>query len=194
MDTERRAVDHLESGEVAAFLDGALPPSDRARVIEHLADCQPCRAEVVEVARLLRSRPRPGRWYLPLGVAAAAAAVALLVLWPRPPEQPAGPGNYREPPVTTTVAPVVIAPKGMSPSPRELVWSGVPHAERYRLTVFDDTGRVLWETQAGDTAVQLPESIRLHPGQPYFWKVEAQTGWNRWVSSDLVEFTLGPPP
>jgi hypothetical protein len=191
MAAEQRIPDHVDSGEVAAYLDRALSPSDRSRVEEHLADCDVCRAEVIEVARLLRTRPHRRSWYVPIGVAAAAAAVLLLV-WPRPAEEPPPP-NYREPVVTTTAAPSAIAPLGAIVDAPRFVWTEVPHADRYRLTVFDETGSVVWETQTSDTAAVLPESIRLHRGASYFWKIEAQTGWNRWVSSDLVEFSLGPP-
>jgi len=192
MAAEQRIPDHVDSGEVAAYLDRALSPSDRSRVEEHLADCDVCRAEVIEVARLLRTQTRRRGWYVPIGVAAAAAVVLLLV-WPRPVEEPLLPPNYREPVVTTTAAPFAIAPRGASVATSQFVWTRVPHADRYRLTVFDGTGRVVWETQTGDTAVGLAESIRFHGAASYFWKIEAQTGWNRWVSSDLVEFSLGPP-
>jgi len=192
MDAEQRIPDHLESGEVAAYLDRTLSPSDRSRVEEHLADCDVCRAEVVEVVRLLRTQPRRRGWYVPIGVAAAAAAVLLLV-WPQPADEPALPPNYREPVVTTTAAPSAIAPRGATIATPRFVWTAVPHADRYRLRLFDDSGRVVWETQTGDTAAGLPESMRLQRGASYFWKIEAQTGWNRWVGSDLIEFSLGPP-
>jgi hypothetical protein len=66
----------------------------------------------------------------------------------------------------------------------------VPHADRYRLTLFDDTGRVIWDTQATDTSVSLPGGITLQAGGIYFWKVEAQTAWNRWVTSSLTRFSI----
>ncbi len=192
MSAELRIPDHVESGEVAAYLDRALSPSDRSRVEEHLADCDMCRAEVIEVARLLRPQPRRRSWYVPIGVAAAAAAVLLLV-WPRAVEEPPLAPNYREPVVTTTAAPSAIAPRGASPAALRLVWTRVPHADRYRLTLFDATGRVISESQTSDTSVALPDTVALQPQASYFWKVEAQTGWNRWVGSDLVEFSVIPP-
>jgi hypothetical protein len=192
MEPEQRTPDHLDSGEVAAYLDRVLSPPNRSRVEAHLADCDVCRADVIEVVRLLRRRPRRRGWYVPVGVAAAAAAVLLLV-WPRPAEEPEPPPVYREPVVTMTVAPSVIEPRGATIAAPRFIWTEVPHADRYRLTLFDDTGRVVWETQTGDTAAGLPESVRLQRGASYFWKIEAQTGWNRWVGSDLVEFWLGPP-
>ncbi len=44
-----------------------------------------------------------------------------------------------------------------------------------------------------DTSVTLPASVVLSPQATYFWKVEAQTEWKRWVSSDLVQFRLVGP-
>jgi Putative zinc-finger len=183
---------HLESGEVAAYLDRALAPADRARLEAHLVDCADCRSEMVAVARLLKARHQARRWYGPVGIAAAAAAL-LLFLWLRPAAPPVGSPEYREPAVTTTISPAVVGPRGVVTVAHEFVWTAVPHADRYRLVLFDDTGRVVWETQTSDTSVLLPDSIELHEAATYLWKVQAQTGWNRWVDSDLVEFSLGAP-
>jgi hypothetical protein len=186
-------VRHLDSGEVAAYLDNALAPSDRSRIEAHAAECDLCRAELIETASLLRTRPSVRRWYLPAGVAAAAAAGVMLVLWTQPAGGPEGSSGYREPVVTTAVAPAIVAPRGAATAAHRLVWTAVPRADRYRLTLFDETGSVVWETQTTDTAALLPDSVRLRTGTSYLWKVEAQTGWNRWVASDLVEFSLGSP-
>jgi len=189
METAQPVPGHLTSGEVAAYLDKALTASDRSRLDAHLVDCADCRNELIEVTRLLRTRSR--RWVLSVGAAAAAAAVLLVVIWPRQghqsPEQP----GHREPAVTTTVAPVAVAPSGAIASARELVWTAVPHADRYRLTLFDSAGTVVWERETGDTAASLPDTLQLKRGARYLWKVEAQTGVNRWVSSELVVFSVG---
>jgi anti-sigma factor RsiW len=190
MDTAPPGLGHLTNGEVAAYLDRALTPSDRSRVEAHLVNCAECRNELVEVTRLLRTRPRR-LWVLPVGVAAAAAAVLLLVMLPQRTQSP-GPG-YREPAVTTTVAPVAVAPSGAIATAAQLVWTAVPQADRYRLALFDSAGTVLWERETVDTAVPIPDTLRLKRGASYFWKVEAQTGVNRWVSSELVEFSVGKP-
>lgn len=192
MDAETKARSHLSTEDVAAYVDRALSAADRSRVEAHLADCDDCRDEVVTVTRLLRTRRQPVRWYIPAG--AAAAAVALLLLWPGPAREPSVPPSYREPAIAAAAAPVPITPRGTTAAATRLVWSSVPRAERYRLFLFDDVGRVVWETQLPDTSAMFPTAVRLRSGLRYFWKVEAQTGWNRWVASDLVEFTIGRSP
>ena len=188
MEPESDASSHLSPGDVAAYVDGVLPPPERSRVEAHLADCDACRTELVAVARLPRARRRR-HWYVPLGLAAAAAL--LVFVWPRSAEKvPMSPPNYREPVVTTTVAPLIIAPRGATTAPRRLVWTSVPHADRYRMTLFDATGAVLWESQTSDTTATIPAMIGLRPGASYLWQVAAQTGWNRWVASDLIDFSL----
>lgn len=181
--------EHLSADDVALHLDGVLTAADQARIEQHLADCDECRAELIAVSRVLRTRPRPyrRRWLVPVGLAAAAVA-ALVIIGPGLWKQPSLP-SYREPAVSTTPAPIGIAPRGPSAGPVRLIWTRVPHAERYRLTVFDRTGLVIWESQTTDTSVALPGSVHLHPRVPYFWQVEAQTSWNRWITSDVVEFT-----
>jgi hypothetical protein len=191
MDAREDSGAHLEPGDVAAYVDGALSPEDRARIEAHLVGCDACRDELRAVVQLVAaSTARRKMWYLPIGIVAAAAAVTLLVVHPVR-DHTAAPA-YREPVVTTTVAPVVVVPRGTGAMPRSLVWTSVPHADRYRLTLFDDTGRAIWDTQATDTSVSLPARIVLQPGGSYFWKVEAQTGWNRWVSSALIRFSIDP--
>lgn len=184
---------HLENGQVAAYLDRALSPADRVAVEAHLAECDACRAEVVALAGVLRTAPRRRAWTVPASLAAAAAVALLLV-----------PGLYlssrldgdrhREPAVTATVAPTAIMPRGDMNTVRELMWSAVPRASRYRVVLLDHGGTLVWRTETPDTAVSIPDSVRLRAGVPYFWKVEAETGFGRWVASDLVDFVVGGRP
>src|ERR1044071_8492463 len=94
MDAQGPETVHLEEADVAAYLDRTLSVADRARVEAHLADCERCREEVTQVARLLHDSVVRRRWYSAAGLAAAAAALLLLV-WPRGSEQPAGGGGHR---------------------------------------------------------------------------------------------------
>ena len=47
----------------------------------------------------------------------------------------------------------------------------------------------MWEVEGSDTAIAPPVSIAGQRGTAYLWKVEARTGWDRWVASELVEFS-----
>jgi hypothetical protein len=124
---------------------------------------------------------------MPVGLAAAATIALLLV--PRGIDDGSTPG-LREPTLTRTVAPRPISPRATVTRVDRLVWSSVPHAERYRLRLYDDQGSVVWRFETTDTFALFPDSVGLSPRGQYFWRVEAQTEWQRWAASDLVEFRV----
>ena len=187
----------LDELVLADFVDGRLTAEARVPVIAHLLTCARCRgvvkatqslaAETARVAQAPAHRWR--RWSVPVGLAAAAALVLLLVQ--RSGDEPES--GLREPTVTSTIAPVPIVPAPGASVTRvdRLIWSSVPGAERYRLRLYDREGSVLWTIESADTSVALPDSVSLRPRVPYFWRVEAQAEWMRWAASDLVSFQLG---
>ncbi|HEX9705766.1 MAG TPA: hypothetical protein VGA20_11010 [Gemmatimonadales bacterium] len=184
--------DCLDELVIADFVEGRLTSEARAPVVTHLLSCARCRAVVKATSYLVADNalaaraPARGwrRWSLPLGVAAAAALLLMLV-----PQR--SDDGLREPPLTRTVAPVPITPQASVTRVDQLVWSSVPHAERYRLRLYDAEGSVVWRLETTDTVGLLPDSVVLAPGVSYFWRVEAQTEWQRWATSDLIEFRLG---
>ena len=113
--------------------------------------------------------------------------VLLLLTWP--PADNRGPG-HRAPPPATATTPVPLAPIGPVADAAILRWSAVAGADRYRVTLFDAGGRVVYEARLPDTVAALPDSIVLAPGRTYLWKVEARTGFDRWAASELVEFSI----
>jgi len=178
---------HLTAMEVAAYVDNGLVADARARVRSHLAECDECRGEVIAVARLARTGSRY-RWKTLVPLAAAAALVLYLAPWQRPSDSTAP--VLREPGVTTIVAPTPIAPRGAVNALPVLTWSSVPLADRYAVTLFDEDGSVLWETQTADTTAVVAPTVRIVVGVPHYWKVAARTEQGRWVASDLTSFTL----
>lgn len=191
----------LDDDTVAALVEGTLDPATREVVIPHVATCAWCRDAVASVTRALaddrvarevtalegRGRGRLLRILLPL---AAAAGLLLVLVWPRPMED----GGHRGPPPVAS-APVPIAPVGVVASASPLLWTAVVGADRYRVTLAEASGHVLYETQVADTVLALPDSIVLVPGRSYVWLVEARTGFDRWQTSQLVEFsTTGATP
>jgi hypothetical protein len=194
---ERRieSPDCLDERVIADVVEGRLTPQARAPVVAHLLTCAHCRSVVRATGRLAAevavAPKEPARrwrhWSVPLGVAAAAAL--LLVLLPRRGDDGSTP-SLREPTLTSIVAPIPIAPRASVARVDRLLWSSVPHAERYQLRLYDGEGTVLWRTETRDTFASLPDSVVLSPRVSYFWRVEAHTEWQRSAASDLIEFQV----
>jgi hypothetical protein len=184
----------LDDDSIAGLADGTLDPALRARVLPHLAGCIRCRTTLASVTRALAepavtraivaTERGPRRLYriaLPL----AAAAVLLLLLRSPSPQD----GGHRGG-IPVSNAPVPVSPVGPVAAANVLIWTRVIGADGYRVTLFDAEGRVAYETRATDTATSLPDSVVLVAGRPYLWKVEARTGFDRWITSELVEFSV----
>src|SRR5260370_10439144 len=153
---------HLTVEDVAAYVDRGLLADQRARVEAHLAACAQCRAEVVTVGRLARSLRMRRRWVATAPLA-AAAAVLVLVLAPWHGQRDQHTPLLREPAITTTAAPTPIVPLGAVAALPPPTRTSVPHAGRYRVTVFDTNGSLVWETQTPDTVALVPATITLRP-------------------------------
>lgn len=182
---------HPDAMDLAAYIDGTLSPDARATLEAHLAGCEPCRLEVLQVDGIVRAAPaRQRRALLPLGALAAAAVLLLVLLPTRPAPTPGDP--HRDPAVTASVAPATIEPRGSIAELGRFTWSSVPEATRYGVRLFDARGAVIWEGEPTDTMIGVPGSVHLVPGDKYFWSVRARTGWGRWVESPLTEFVVQP--
>lgn len=203
----RSATKHSEStcltdDSLAAFADGRLSDAELIAWTPHLSTCRRCQHELASlvralsdpnIARAARAHEIRGRrlagMMLPLAIA-AAAVIAVVV---RPERQVSAPeARHRAPVLTPGEAPMGVSPVGAVSSAADLRWSTVPHADLYRVTLFDADGRTLFEGETQEPAMTLPDSLRLAPSHMYLWQVQARIGFDRWVSSDLVEFRLSP--
>jgi len=192
--SETPTPDCLQDDLIAALADGSLAPYASAAVLPHVASCSHCRAAVASVARVLAdpavarelSVSRSGRRWYPIAVPLAVAAVLLLLLSsPGDDRSPAHRGPPLPPPATT---PIPRSPLGAVAAVHDLRWSPVAGADRYRVTVFDATGGVVYAAEASDTVIAVPDSVPFVPGAAYLWKVDARTGFDRWATSELAEF------
>lgn len=189
----------LDPEIVAALAEGSLDADTRSRALRHLAGCALCRRAVASVTAALADEPitheieiaegRHGwrRKVLRITVPLVAAAILLLLL-----RSPAAVdvGGHRGAAELGSQAPVPVSPVGPVAAVHVLVWTRVADADAYRVALFDAEGRVVYETRATDTTTALPDSIVLVAGRPYLWKVEARTGFDRWATSALVEFSI----
>ena len=194
-DALRETPDCLGDDTIAALAEGTLDDAARAAVLPHLAGCARCRRAVASVAgaladprvaRAVAAIERPQRRLLRIALPVAAAAAVLLVFaWPR--EAGREPG-HRAPPDATAL-PVPVSPVGVVAEAKALQWTAVRDADRYRVTLSEADGHLLYEAEVSDTVVALPDSITLSPGRAYVWLVEARTAFDRWTTSPLVEFS-----
>ena len=205
-DTSTRSQECLDDATVADAAVFGLQSVDSS-VALHLSRCGYCRhrlsggvaaltaPEVVEQLNLNRPLEAAGRRRTGNVVrfSLLAAVVATVLIVPRMLREGAGvsrTSDLRDPDstITMTVTPTGIAPRGKTGRNATLVWTSVPGAASYSVTVFNSQADVVWQTDTADTtAAILPD---LPTDQPYFWKVAARTGWSRSVESDLVEFMI----
>lgn len=183
---------HLSASELAGFLDGDLADRERAHVEAHLEACDECRAELIDVARLVSeagaadaappaaARPSPARrpasrWRLPAGLAglAAAAALATLILWP------AGPGVTDRPMEERFRTEGAERLEAHFPAPDGVIQRGAlrfewsSHDSRsYRITLTAEDGALLWSQTLADTVVVPPTDLELGADR-FFWYVDA---------------------
>ena len=189
MVNEDSGLTHATDDELVAYLGHELEGETLRRVELHLARCATCRQEVIDAKEILRT-PRQLRWQVLAPVAAAAAVALLFISWPQNNGLPTGQPVHREAPTELGLAPVPVSPVGPSGEVGALVWTRVSGADRYRLTLYDAEGSVIWRATTADSLISLPDSVAIQVGRPYLWKVEARVGWDVWEPSDLAEFRV----
>lgn len=182
---------HLESSDIAAYLDRALTPKEREKVEAHLADCAQCRRESVEVLRVRNRMRRRSRW-LVIPPVAAAAAVALFVLVRAGGIPGTTPPVLRDGGDGSIPRVVLVSPpdSGAVGSQRvSLVWRSVGPGVSYRITISDLKGDIVWSAGASDTSARVPASVQLRPS-PYYWYVDALLPDGRSVTSGVHPFSV----
>jgi hypothetical protein len=73
----------------------------------------------------------------------------------------------------------------------EFRWQDVQPGTKYEIEIRDDTGRMLYETQASATTLKLPAAVALIEGTTYTWEVSARLADGRKYSS-AGDFSIAP--
>jgi len=201
--------------EIAAFVDGAPSPAERASVARHVDGCARC-FELVASLVTLRARPlpevetplreaalrtpTPSGWVAKrLPALAAAAAVVLAVVWWRHPEPSA--------PVSAPAA--VSVPSSPDESTRavggssvtveqpedgdvlggrpEIRWSGPGETVTYEVLVTTAAGDVLWQRRVPGAVHSVELDAALPAGQPCYVWVAAYLSEGRRLRSNVVK-------
>lgn len=190
---------HLESTRLAAYLDRALAPPARAEVEAHLAGCPECRAELVDLDRILADRRTtpPWRWGAAAAVLAAAALVGVLLVRPGGEEPDSGRVlRGRQASLADSAARVAM----VHPTPDAVVpvdslvfsWRSSEEDASYRFTLTDERGDVVWQAATADTTLRVPPRAGLKPGAEYYWYVDALLSNGRSVTSGIRGFRTPP--
>ena len=145
----------------------------------------PAESEVSVISRRFRVRTAAA-------MAAAAVLAGLLLLRPSTQDEGSAP-VHRDEATGVEVAPSLRAPGGVVAAVESFQWSQVPAADLYRITVYDAEGAVVWEAETRDTLITPPDSAEFEPDARYIWTVAARVGFDRWLSSELVDFTISGP-
>ena len=204
--------EHLDEIALAEMLDGTGDLEANCARITHVAHCSDCRAALAELEGLVRDpsvraelqrpewRARPTTVAQPTRrrsariVAGSLAAAALLLLGVRAMTSRGiasdDPLRLRHATISTAAAPRLVAPTLIAGLVDSLTWTAVPRADRYRVTLFDASGGVAWETEVSDTSVGVPREIAAMWTGQLRWRVKARTSFDRWVDSDFGEFSI----
>lgn len=195
----RRMVNaHLSNDELAAMVDGKLPPARRAHVSAHLAVCHECRSELTLVTNIVETgprRPAVARRWAPLSLGLAAAAILFFVSLPVVRNGPAPTADVRSA-VSSATAISVIAPSANSSLEARagsirFSWHAVPGVSTYRLFVIDSAGVPVRTLATSDTTVADVGPALLQPGG-YFWYVDALRVDGSPIASPQTGFSIRP--
>lgn len=172
--------DHINAEDLTAYLDGELSGDAKARIQAHLAECDECRSEVVELSGALRPQRRSRRWTIAVPTAAAAAVAALLLLGPFEMGGDSRSADRLRPGSTVeleAVPEISVSRPGpgstVGPEQIEFSWADMGGEATYRLTLTDEGGDPLWTVETTRSVVVLPEDVKLVPGRRYLWFVDA---------------------
>lgn len=183
---------HLEPDRIVAYLARELPADELRSAQQHMLECQDCRRDMAEASQLAGDG-RPRRW-LALAVPAAAAAIALLVVF-------SGQGSDPDPAITrgpgaegvrqfAAVSPAVGA--RVAGDSVTFVWRSEGSGAHYAVTVTDENGDVVWTVGTSDTTVVPPRGVELTAGRSYFWYVDALLEGARSSTTGVQEFAIRP--
>ena len=191
------AAGHIDEATWDRIVASDLEPDARDRVFDHVLECDDCarvwrsvlalRADAESQGLIARETPVTS-WQSRLLPLAAAAVLVLaiggvMVMQQRQPddEQVRGAADV----ATVEGLMMAYAADGMP----TLVWTPVPEATRYRVEVFTDDGRPVWDREAASPPIGWPDGAPRVKGA-YRWRVDALNGEALLARSRLTPMEL----
>lgn len=183
-------LDDVSAERLRRLVEQEGPESERLRTLDVALSTAEGRHEL-EIAWAAARAARPARrswqrYAIAASVLIVVGASALLLRRGSPPDAAVLRGS--ESPVT------LVAPVGQVGPDRatRFLWRAVGNAERYQLVVVDTTGTELYAAETRDTAMSLPDSVKLVPGHAYLWWVQARLADQSTVTAVTQRVVVGP--
>jgi len=156
--------------QMQAVLERRGSEEDRVRTLDAIMRDQETRADFEILRAAYEAAPKhPSRTALPYAFAAALVLFVGAQVWRQtrtpPPDALRGSGA-----AVAVVAPGPSAPAGV---PLHFTWHRVADATAYAIQIVDADGGVAYSAVTTDTAVVLPDNVRLREDRAYRWWVEA---------------------
>jgi len=166
------SLDDVSAERLRRLVEGEGSDSERLRTLDVALSSAEGRRELeIAWAAARAARPRRRSWQR-FAVAASLIAVAgtSAVWWQQRDRGITQAIRGSESPVT------LLAPLGEVREDRakRFVWHAVGKADRYLVVVVDTAGTELFAIETRDTALVLPDSVRMAPGSTYLWWVQAR--------------------
>jgi len=205
---------HLTDYALAELLDDIGNNVDYVASRAHLTQCLHCQIALTELKELVRDPgvrneldrqkelseaervPTVARKHVGalMGALAAAAVLLLGVRATVPREQsPDRNMGYGSAMLAPTIGPQRLDTLTQRFHAETLTWTRVPHANRYHVIVFDESGAVAWEHESGDTSITLPHAVAARLTGAIHWRVTTRNSIDGWAESPVVPRLLSGP-
>lgn len=166
------SLDDVSAERLRRLVEGEGSESERLRTLDVALSSVEGRRELEIAWAAARAARPPRRSWQRFAMAASLLVLAgsSAVWWQQRERGIAQAMRGSESPVT------LIAPVGSVREDRatKFVWHAVGKADRYLVVVVDTSGTELFAAETRDTALVLPDSVRLAPGRAYLWWVQAR--------------------
>jgi hypothetical protein len=185
------ALDDMSADRLRRLVEQEGSESERLRTLDLALSTAEGRRELeiawaaARAARPARSRATSWRTY---AVAASLLVVAgaSTIVWRERASVDDSVTRAAESPITL-VTPAANVSRAAA---NRFVWHALPRVDRYTLVIVDTTGAEVFASETRDTAVTLPDTVRLTPGRAYLWWVQARLADQTTVTAVTQRVTI----
>ena len=180
--------------ELLGAFERTLDEADRMRVLRHVGSCLRCRQDLELLRRSAEAASEIGRpAWRKAPMLAAAASVLLIVGAVAVFNQSVTPTDVPRVAAGGDVNLLTPAADEAAVPPLQLMWMSVPDAGRYEVELLNRDGGALFVTSTRDTALVIPDSVRLEPGAEYRWWVRAMKADGSQPASAVRRLRIATP-